>query len=87
MSDLLATRRSGRRSPLVLVGTGLFGLLAVLAAVDAVRGAPPEAIQGAISVRDATLYRAGAAAICAVIAVWIFVAGGPRREDRTSLLR
>ena len=83
MSDLFAPRRA-RRSALVLAGSAVFALLAVFTAVEAIRGAPPEP---GLAAGDATLYRACAAGLCAVLAVWIFVAGGPRRDDRPTLLR
>jgi hypothetical protein len=86
MSDLFSQRRN-RRSPLVLVGSAVFALLAVVSAVDALRGAAPLASEGALTHGDATTYRIVAAVICALIAVWIFVGGGPRRDDRPSLLR
>jgi hypothetical protein len=86
MNDLFAPRRS-RRSPLVWTGTGLFALLAVVSAVDALRGAAPSPAEGAVSVQEAVVYRAGAAFLSAALAVWIFVAGGPRRDDRPTLLR
>ena len=86
MNDLSATRRN-RRPPLVIAGTLLFALLAVLSGVEALRGDPPTPAEGSLPLPQLTRYRAAAAAVCGGIAVWIFVAGNPRRDDRPSLLR